>query len=217
MSHLTPKNGDHQIVANFNPKDRIIECKIVYYGPGRGGKTTNLEYIFKAFNKNTTAEMVSINTKGDRTLFFDFLPMGLGKIRGCDVKVQLYTVPGQTRYSSTRKLVLKGVDGVVFVADSLKIRQKANLLSLKDLQQNLAQQNMSIFKIPLILQYNKRDLGKEGIPLVPLEILNRDLNSKLKVPSFPASALKGSGVGTSLKQCLLLTLRQLQRELKWTK
>ena len=204
-------------MANFNPKDRIIECKIVYYGPGRGGKTTNLEYIFKAFNKNTTAEMVSINTKGDRTLYFDFLPMGLGKIRGCDVKVQLYTVPGQTRYSSTRKLVLKGVDGVVFVADSLKIRRKANLLSLKDLQQNLSEQNMSIFKIPLILQYNKRDLGKEGIPLVPLEVLNRDLNSKLKVPSFPASALKGSGVGTTLKQCLLLTLQKLQRELKWTK
>ncbi len=203
-------------MASFNPRDRVIECKIVYYGPGRGGKTTNLEYIFKAFNKNTTAEMVSINTKGDRTLYFDFLPIGLGKIRGCDVKVQLYTVPGQTRYSSTRKLVLKGVDGIVFVADSLKIRRKANMLSLKDLQQNLAEQNMSIFKIPLIIQYNKRDLGKEGIPLLPLETLNRDLNGKLEAPSFPASALKGPGVGATLKQCLLLTLRRLQRELKWT-
>lgn len=203
-------------MANFNPRDRVIECKIVYYGPGRGGKTTNLEYIFKAFNKNTSAEMVSINTKGDRTLFFDFLPMGLGRIRGCDVKIQLYTVPGQARYSSTRKLVLKGVDGVVFVADSLKIRRKANLLSLKDLQQNLAEQNLSIFKIPLVLQYNKRDLSKEGIPIEPLEVLDKDLNSKLKVPSFPASALKGTGVGATLKQCLLLTLRHLQKELKWT-
>lgn len=204
-------------MAKFNPRDRVIECKIVYYGPGRGGKTTNLEYIFKAFNKSTTAEMVSINTKGDRTLYFDFLPMGLGKIRGCDVKVQLYTVPGQAKYSSTRKLVLKGVDGVVFVADSLKIRRKANLLSLKDLQQNLAEQNLSIFRIPLILQYNKRDLSKEGIPILPLEVLEKDLNGKLKVPSFPASALKGSGVGSSLKQCLLLTLRHLQKELKWTR
>jgi signal recognition particle receptor subunit beta len=203
-------------MAIFNPKERVIECKVVYYGPGRGGKTTNLEYIFKAFRKSTTEEMVSINTEGDRTLFFDFLPMGLGKIRGCDVKVQLYTVPGQTRYRSTRKLVLKGVDGVVFVADSLEVRRKANMLSLKDLQQNLAEEKKSIFKIPLILQYNKRDLGDEGIPIMPVELLDQDLNSKLKVPSYPASALKGTGVGATLKQGLLLTLRHLQKELKWT-
>ncbi len=203
-------------MANFNPKEKIIECKIVYYGPGRGGKTTNLEYIFKAFNKNTTAEMVSINTKGDRTLYFDFLPIGLGKIRGCDVKVQLYTVPGQSRYRSTRKLVLKGVDGVVFVADSISARRKANLLSLKDLQDNLKEQNKSIFKIPLVLQYNKRDLAKDGIPVIPLETMEKDMNGKLAAPSFPASALKGSGVGSSLKQCLLLTLRNLQRQLNWT-
>jgi len=195
----------------------VIECKIVYYGPGRGGKTTNLEYIFKAFNKNTTAEMVSINTRGDRTLYFDFLPMGLGKIRGCEVKIQLYTVPGQTRYRSTRKLVLKGVDGIVFVADSLAVRRKANLLSLKDLQENLKEQNMNLFNIPLVLQYNKRDLARDGIPLIPLEVMEKDLNSKLKVPSFPASALKGTGVGTTLKQCLLLTLRHLQKELRWTR
>lgn len=203
-------------MAIFNPKNRVIECKIVYYGPGRGGKTTNLEYIFKAFKKSTTDEMVSINTKGDRTLFFDFLPMGLGKIRGCDVRVQLYTVPGQARYSSTRKLVLKGVDGVVFVADSLEVRRKANLLSLKDLQQNLAEENKSIFRVPLILQYNKRDLGKEGIPIMPVDLMEKDLNSKLRVPSFPASALKGTGVGSTLKQSLLHTLRHLQKELKWT-
>ncbi|GAH73364.1 unnamed protein product, partial [marine sediment metagenome] len=111
--------GVVSFMAVFNMKDRIIECKIVYYGPGRSGKTTNLEYIFKAGKKYTNSELVSINTKGDRTLFFDFLPLGLGKIRGCDVKVQLYTVPGQAKYNSTRKLVLKNVDGVVFVADSL--------------------------------------------------------------------------------------------------
>ena len=204
-------------MAVFNPKNRVIECKIVYYGPGRSGKTTNLEYIFKAGKKYTDSELVSINTKGDRTLFFDFLPLGLGKIRGCDVKVQLYTVPGQAKYSSTRKLVLKNVDGVVFIADSLEIRRKENLLSLKDLQQNLAEKNMNIFKIPLIIQYNKRDLGAQGIPVMPLEVMERELNGKLKVPSFEASAVKGTGVWDTLKKCLLLTLRHLQKELQWSK
>jgi signal recognition particle receptor subunit beta len=203
-------------MAVFNPKDRVIECKIVYYGPGRSGKTTNLEYIFKAGKKYTNSELVSINTKGDRTLFFDFLPLGLGKIRGCDVKVQLYTVPGQAKYSSTRKLVLKNVDGVVFVADSLEIRRKENLVSLKDLQQNLAEKNINIFKIPLVIQYNKRDLGAQGIPVMPLEVMERELNSKLKAPSFEASALKGKGVSDTLKKCLVLTLRHLQKELQWS-
>jgi signal recognition particle receptor subunit beta len=204
-------------MAIFNAKDRIIECKIVYYGPGRGGKTTNLEYIFKAFNKHTSAEMVSINTKGDRTLFFDFLPMGIGKIRGCDVKVQLYTVPGQARYSSTRKMVLKGVDGVVFVADSLEVRRKANLISLKDLADNLKDEGKSIFQVPLVLQFNKRDLADGGIPIAAVEVLEQDLNRQLKVPYHLASAIKGLGVGATLKQILLLTLRNLQRELKWTR
>ncbi len=203
-------------MAVFNAKDRIIECKLVYYGPGRGGKTTNLEYIFKAGQKYTKSDMVSINTKGDRTLFFDFLPIGLGKIRGCDVKVQLYTVPGQQKYSSTRRLVLKNVDGVVFVADSLEIRRKANVLSLKDLQQNLVAQNMDIFKIPLIMQYNKRDLAEKGIPILPLDTMEADLNSKLNAPSFEASAIRGQGVGQTLKKSLVLTLRHLQKEFRWT-
>ncbi len=202
-------------MALFNAKNKVIECKLVYYGPGRCGKTTNLEYVFKAFKKQTTGEMVSVDTTGDRTLFFDFLPMGLGKIRGCDIKVQLYTVPGQVKYSSTRKMVLKGVDAVVFVADSLEVRRKANMLSLKDLQQNLTEQSMSIFKTPLVLQYNKRDLADNGMPIVPIDVLERDLNSKLKVPSFPASALRGTGVGDSLKECLRLTLQKLNKELKW--
>ncbi|OEU45992.1 MAG: gliding motility protein [Desulfobacterales bacterium S7086C20] len=202
-------------MALFNAKNRVIECKLVYYGPGRCGKTTNLEYVFKAFKKQTTGEMVSVDTTGDRTLFFDFLPMGLGKIRGCDIKVQLYTVPGQVKYNSTRKMVLKGVDAIVFVADSLEVRRKANMLSLKDLQQNLTEQSMSIFKTPLVLQYNKRDLADNGMPIVPIDVLERDLNSKLKVPSFPASALRGTGVGDSLKECLKLTLQKLNKELKW--
>ncbi len=204
-------------MAVFNAKDRIIECKVVYYGPGRCGKTTNLEYIFKAGKRYTMSDMVSINTKGDRTLFFDFLPMGLGKIRGCDVRVQLYTVPGQPKYSSTRRLVLKNVDGIVFVADSLEIRRKANAASLKDLYQNLAAQNMDIFKIPLVMQYNKRDLAEQGIPIMPVELMDKDLNTQLKVPFFEASALKGMGVRDTLKKCLVLTLRHLQQELEWTR
>jgi signal recognition particle receptor subunit beta len=202
-------------MANFNAKDRVIECKIVFYGPGRGGKTTNLEYIYKAGQKYTQGEMVSINTKGDRTLFFDFLPIGLGKIRGCEVKVQLYTVPGQVKYSSTRKMVLKGVDGIVFVADSLEVRRKANLVSLKDLQTNLAEHGKDIFKIPLVLQYNKRDLEGSGLPILPVETLEKDMNSKLKVPSFPGSAVKGTGVGATLKRCMELTLKHLRKELDW--
>jgi len=142
--------------------------------------------------------------------------MGLGKIRGCDVKLQLYTVPGQQKYSSTRKLVLKNVDGLVFVADSLEVRRQANLISLKDLQQNLAEQNMNLFKMPLVIQYNKRDLGDDGIPILPVEVMEKDLNSKLKAPSFEASAFKGKGVAETLKKSIQLTLIHLNKELKWS-
>ncbi|MBC2713353.1 MAG: GTPase domain-containing protein [Desulfosarcina sp.] len=204
-------------MAIFNLKKREIECKIVYYGPGRCGKTTNLEYIFKSYKKQVTGEMVSINTEGDRTLFFDFLPMGLGKIKDCDIRVQLYTVPGQIKYSSTRKLVLRGVDGIVFVADSLEVRRQKNMISLKDLQTNLKEYGKSIFKIPLVIQHNKRDLADEGIPLMTIEQMERDLNRQLKVPSFPGSAVKGTGVGVTLKACLMETLKSLQREFKWAK
>jgi mutual gliding-motility protein MglA len=200
-------------MASINVKDKVIECKIVYYGPGRGGKTTNLEFIHKAGKKYITSEMVSINTKGDRTLFFDFLPIGLGQVKGYDVKVQLYTVPGQTKYNSTRKMVLKNVDGIVFVADSLEIRRKANMLSLKNLQENLKEQNLSIFKIPLVIQFNKRDLSDQGIPIMPIELMEKELNGKLKRPSFEASALKGSGVADTLKKCLALTLKTIHQEL----
>jgi signal recognition particle receptor subunit beta len=202
-------------MAIFNLKKREIECKIVYYGPGRCGKTTNLEYIFKSYKNQVTGEMVSINTEGDRTLFFDFLPMGLGKIKGCDVRVQLYTVPGQVKYSSTRKLVLRGVDGIIFVADSLEVRREKNMISLKDLQTNLKEYGKNIFKIPMIIQYNKRDLEEEGIPLMPIDQMDRDLNRQLKVPSFPGSAVKGTGVGVALKSCLMETLKSLQKEFKW--
>lgn len=202
-------------MAIVNLKKREIECKIVYYGPGRCGKTTNLEYIFKAYKKQITGEMVSINTDGDRTLFFDFLPMELGKLKGCDVRVHLYTVPGQVQYTSTRKLVLRGVDGVVFIADSLEVRREKNMLSLKDLHQNLKEYSLSILKVPLVMQYNKRDLAKEGIPLMPIEQMDKELNRQLKVPSFPASAVTGEGVGKTLQACLKLTIQSLKKELNW--
>jgi hypothetical protein len=202
-------------MAIVNLKKREIECKIVYYGPGRCGKTTNLDYIFKAYKKQVSGEMVSINTDGDRTLFFDFLPMDLGKLRGCDVRVHLYTVPGQVQYTSTRKLVLRGVDGLVFVADSLEVRREKNMLSLKDLHQNLKDYGLNILKVPLVIQFNKRDLAKEGIPLMPIEQMEHELNRQLKVPTFQASAIKGEGVGKTLQNCLKLTLLSLKKELSW--
>jgi len=201
-------------MAILNLKKRQIECKIVYYGPGRCGKTTNMEHIYKSYKKQVTGEMISIDTEGDRTLFFDFLPMGLGEIKGFDVRVQVYTVPGQVQYRSTRKLVLKGVDGVIFVADSLAVRREKNMLSLKDLQHNLKEYGLNIFKIPLVMQHNKRDLAGEGLPIMALEQMERDLNRQLKMPSFPASAITGQGVGATLKECLKLTLISLKKEMK---
>ena len=199
-------------MATINLKKKEIEAKIVYYGPGRGGKTTNLEYIYKTYKKQVAGDMVSITTEGDRTLFFDFLPIGLGKIRGFDVRVALYTVPGQVQYSSTRKLVLKEVDGLVFVADSLQVRREKNMISLKDMAQNLKDYGLNVFKVPLVFQYNKRDLAEEGFPILTVEQLDKDLNRQLKVPSFPASALKGDGVGATLKECLKLTLKSLKSQ-----
>ena len=200
-------------MAIVNLKKRQIECKIVYYGPGRCGKTTNLEYIHKAFKKQVKGDMVSINTDGDRTLFFDFLPLELGKLKGCDVRVQLYTVPGQVRYASTRKLVLRGADGIIFVADSLEVRREKNMLALKDLQQNLKEYNVSIFKVPLVMQYNKRDLTDANITLMPLEKMQQDLNRQLKAPAIPGSALTGDGVGKTLNACMKLLLKSIKNEL----
>ncbi|MBW2643283.1 MAG: gliding motility protein [Deltaproteobacteria bacterium] len=201
-------------MAIFNIKKRELECKIVYYGPGRSGKTTNMEYIYKTYKKQVVGEMVSVDTEGDRTLFFDFLPMGLGQIKGFDIKVQVYTVPGQVQYKSTRKLVLKGVDGVIFVADSLAVRREKNMLSLKDLQHNLKEYGINIVNIPLIMQHNKRDLTGQGVPVMTIEQMERDLNRQLKVPSFPASAIIGEGVGATLKECLKLTLLSLKKQIK---
>lgn len=201
-------------MAFVNHRNREVQAKIVYYGPGRGGKTTNLEYIYQTLQERIRMEMVSIKTEGDRTLYFDFLPFDIGTIMGYKVKVQLYTVPGQVRYNATRRLVLKGVDGVVFVADSMTVRREKNILSLKNLQENLRAYHKNIFNIPLVLQYNKRDLGEKGIPLLSLETLENDMNRQLKVPSLGASALKGKNVIPTLKKIVHTTMRSLRKELK---
>jgi len=201
-------------LALINPKKKEVQVKLVYYGPGRGGKTTNLEYIYEKFKKRITGKMTTVKTYGDRTLFFDFLPFDIGVIRGYNVRMQLYTVPGQVKYSATRRLVLRGVDGIVFVADSMVLRKKMNRLSLKDLQDNLATFNKSIFKIPLVMQYNKRDLEKEGIPLLSYEAMERDLNSRLKAPAFDASAITGDNVVATMKKAISLTVASLQKKLE---
>jgi signal recognition particle receptor subunit beta len=201
-------------LAFVNLKNREVQAKIIYYGPGRGGKTTNLEYVFSKFRQRIQSEMVSIKTHGDRTLFFDFLPFDIGKIMGYDVRIQLYTVPGQIKYNATRRLVLKGVDGVVFVADSRVEQRRDNMISLKNLQENLAVYKKSIFKIPLVLQYNKRDLEKEGIAVMSFEQMEKDLNGQLKVSSLAASALSGENVIPTLKKIISLTMTSLQRTLK---
>jgi len=202
-------------MALINLKKKEVECKIVYYGPGRCGKTTNLEYVFKNSRKLMTNEMVSIKTKGDMTIFFDFVPMEVGRIKGLDVRIQLYTVPGQVKYNSTRKLVLKGVDGVVFVADSLKIRHEKNIISLKNLSENLKSYGLDIMKIPLVLQYNKRDLAQEGLPLLSIEEMQKAYNRQLRAPTFEASAVNGQGVNDTLKVCLIKTLKSLREMAGW--
>ncbi len=201
-------------MAFLNMKKRELQAKIVYYGPGRGGKTTNLEYLYNKFKARVKTELVTIKTHGDRTLFFDFFPFNVGNIKGYDVRVQLYTVPGQVKYDATRRLVLRGVDGIVFVADSMAVRREKNILSLKNLQKNLTTFNKSIFKIPIVLQYNKKDLAEQGIPLLPLQTLEKDLNSQLRAPSFEASALTGLNVVPTMKKIISMTVASLFKELK---
>lgn len=197
-------------MAVLNALKKELQCKIVYYGPGRGGKTTNLEYIYKKLENKTKGKMLSIKTHGDRTLFFDFLPLDLGQIGSYKVRLQLYTVPGQVRYNATRKLVLRGVDGIVFVADSLAEKRDMNIASMKNLQNNLEDYGIRITELPIVMQYNKRDLEKKGVSLLPIEIMEADLNKVLKTESFPASALEGENVLSTLKTISKLTLRSLK-------
>jgi signal recognition particle receptor subunit beta len=197
----------------INLKDKVVQVKIVYYGPGRCGKTTNLEYINRKFREQIQSEMVSLKTHGDRTLFFDFLPFHMGQIKGYDIKIQLYTVPGQVKYNATRKLVLKGVDGIVFVADAMEKQREKNIRSLNQLHENLQAYKESIFKIPLVMQYNKVDLKDHGIPVLPISVLQQDLNSRLQVPYFEASAITGYNVAATLKKIISSTVVSIQKKL----
>jgi mutual gliding-motility protein MglA len=196
-------------VAFIDLSKNEIQVKIVYYGPGRGGKTSNLLYIHESMSKQVCGKMVTVDTKGDRTLFFDFLPLNIGKVLNMTIRVQLYTVPGQVMYNTTRKLVLRGIDGVVFVADSLRVQQKKNVESLENLADNLKDEGLAIDKIPLVLQYNKRDLIKSNIPLLTIEELESDLNSSLKTPWFQASAIAGDGVYETLREVSKRTIKSV--------
>jgi mutual gliding-motility protein MglA len=191
-------------LVNFAARE--ITCKIVYYGPGRSGKTTNLQYVFGRVPESRRGRMVSLATHTDRTLFFDFLPLDLGSISGFATKFQLYTVPGQSYYASTRKLVLQGADGVVFVADSQARRLDDNLESLQDMHANLLAQGVDVRELPFVLQYNKQDLPGDLI-LSPSE-LDEALNFRA-TPSFPADALHGGGVFETLKGISEQVLRRL--------
>lgn len=191
-------------LVNFTTRE--ITCKIVYYGPGRSGKTTNLHYIYGRVPDSRRGRMVSLATQTDRTLFFDFLPIDLGTISGFTTRFQLYTVPGQVYYNATRRLVLQGADGVVFVADSQARQLDENIESLQNLQANLLDLGVDIRQMPVVLQYNKQDLPKELI-LTPPE-LDDALNFRA-VPSFAADALHGTGVFESLKGISELVLRRL--------
>jgi len=190
----------------INYLSREINCKIVYYGPGLCGKTTNLQFIYNRTNPEAKGKMISLATETERTLFFDFLPLALGEIRGFKTRFHLYTVPGQVFYDASRKLILKGVDGVVFVADSQIARMEANIESLENLRDNLKDQGYDLDKIPYVVQYNKRDLPNAS-PITELaEMLN-----PTAVNSYEAVATKGIGVFDTLKAVAKLVLTELKR------
>ncbi len=190
----------------INYLSREINCKIVYYGPGLCGKTTNLQYIYNKTNPDAKGKMISLATETERTLFFDFLPLALGEIRGFKTRFHLYTVPGQVFYDASRKLILKGVDGVVFVADSQIARMEANLESMENLRTNLAEQGYSLDKLPYVIQYNKRDMPS----VTPVEEL-RSLLNPTNVPDFEGVAATGVGVFETLKSVAKLVLTELKR------
>jgi signal recognition particle receptor subunit beta len=190
----------------INYMAREINCKLVYYGPGLCGKTTNLQYIFERTNPEHKGKMISLATETERTLFFDFLPLSLGEIRGFKTRFHLYTVPGQVFYDASRKLILKGVDGVIFVADSQVERMEANEESIENLRTNLAEQGYSLERLPFVIQYNKRDL-----PNVASSEELRQLLNKSNVPDFDAVARTGIGVFDTLKAVAKLVLTELRK------
>jgi signal recognition particle receptor subunit beta len=190
----------------INYSSREINCKIVYYGPGLCGKTTNLQYVYAKTNPEAKGKMISLATETERTLFFDFLPLSLGEIRGFKTRFHLYTVPGQVFYDASRKLILKGVDGVVFVADSQIERMEANLESVENLRVNLAEQGYDLDKVPYVVQYNKRDLPN----VATVEELHRLVNPR-NVPEYQAVAPTGVGVFDTLKAVAKQVLTELKK------
>lgn len=191
----------------INYAAREINCKIVYYGPGLCGKTTNLQWIYDKTNPQAKGKLISLATETDRTLFFDFLPLDLGQVRGFKTRFHLYTVPGQVFYDASRKLILKGVDGIVFVADSQEARMEANAESLQNLERNLKEQGYELQTLPYVLQFNKRDLPSA----VPAEEMYRQLNFKSE-PTFEAVAMNGTGVFDTLKAVAKLVLTELKKK-----
>jgi len=190
----------------INYASKEINCKIVYYGPGLCGKTTNLQYIYNKTAPESKGKMISLATEADRTLFFDFLPLDLGSIRGFTTRFHLYTVPGQVFYDASRKLILKGVDGVIFVADSQEERMEANIESIRNLEQNLKEHGFDLSTIPYALQFNKRDLAN----VVAVEDMYRTLNFK-REPTFEAVATTGVGVFDTLKSVAKQILIELKK------
>jgi len=190
----------------INYSAREISCKIVYYGPGLCGKTTNLKHIYKKITPDSKGKMISLATETERTLFFDFLPLALGNIKGFKVRFHLYTVPGQIFYDASRKLILRGVDGVIFVADSQVERTEANLESLDNLAINLNEQGFDLEKLPYVIQYNKRDLSN----VIPVDEMELTLNPR-KAPSYEAVASDGVGVFETLKDVAKMVIMELKK------
>lgn len=191
-------------MALINYASREINCKLVYYGTGLGGKTTNLEYVYKQLAPGIRGEMISLATETERTLFFDFLPLDLGSVQGFKTKFSLYTVPGQVEYNASRKLILNGVDGIVFVADSQQEKMAENIESMRNMEENLSEYGLTLEQVPFVLQYNKRDL----VNVSSFDELEAALNGR-GVPSFEAVAVEGSGVFATLKAVSKAVLNRL--------
>ena len=193
-------------MSMINYASREINCKLVYYGPGLGGKTTNIEHVYNKVSPDTRGKLISLATEQERTLFFDFLPVDLGAIRGFKTRFHLYTVPGQVFYDASRKLILRGVDGVVFVADSQEERMDANIASMQNLYENLAEYGYDPLTLPLVIQYNKRDLPN----VVPIAEMKKALNPR-GVPEYEAVAADGTGVFDTLKAIAKLVIMELKK------
>jgi len=196
-------------MSTIDIKTRQINCKLVYYGTGMGGKTTNIRYIHAKSNPKLRGKLLLLETESERTLFFDFFPMAAGKLQGFDLKFSFYTVPGQSFYNLTRKTILKDVDGIVFVSDSQSEREEANIDSFYNLQENLEEHKIVLADFPHVIQYNKRDLED----IIPLEQMKKELN-RHGAPDFEAIATKGDGVFDTLRAIIKLTTERVKKQIQ---